>query len=246
MLRRCHALVGVAALMFVSAARGDGWWFEAEQEAPATPWILATSKAGYFGDGYLEWTGGDTRNTSSGLMAYRFEVTTPGTYIVNMRGRRDLEGVCEGAAGDECNDVYTRMNDGEAHKTMIKGTFGQWIWESRYFDDGDVSVQPATYDLQAGTNTFYLSGRSRGVKVDCFYIYREGTLPPTRPTGVAPHSRHRSRTSPNATPSCAAPVFTIKGRQISKKTAAAGVVVSTNGLFLHNPAAETGLTPGRN
>lgn len=209
----------VLVCLCAGSAIAEGWWFQAESVTPVSPWEFSTAKSGYMGEGYLYWTGGDTRNTSNGVMAYQFEVTTPGTYVVNIRGRRDQEGECDGAASDQCNDVYTRMNDGDAHKTMIKGTWGQWIWESRYITDGDVSVRPAVYDLEAGTNTFYLSGRSRGVKVDCFVIYLQGTPVPDNPslTDVAPGVSHGRAGPPVRGDMGHTGTFSLQGRRLADR-----------------------------
>lgn len=136
-------------------------------------WNFSTTNSGFSGAGYLEWLGGDKFSTPSraaDILTFTFNVTTAGKYTVWFRGRRD-QGQCgcpAGAASDACNDIYTKMNNGNWIKTMVKGSWGAWIWQNEY--EPGSSVITTVYDLSAGQHTIQVSGRSAGVKLDGFIV----------------------------------------------------------------------------
>jgi hypothetical protein len=108
---------------------------------------------------------------------YMFQVPAAGKYVIALKGRRDMEGECAGAAIDECNDVFTKVDAGEFHKTMIKGAWGEWIWEARLAEAGALTG-PAIYDLASGRHVLHLAGRSARATVDAIAIYPAGATPP--------------------------------------------------------------------
>jgi hypothetical protein len=170
-------------------------WIEAESVTPVSSWAFSKSLEGYSGTGYLEWTAGDkTAEPVAGTrgMVYSFSVSKAGTYVVELRGRRDQTGLCAGALSDACNDVFTRIDTHEWFKTMIKGPWGQWFWQSG-IETAPSTITPAHYELTAGNHTLEILGRSKGVKLDAMRIYLKGT---TAPTGPGTTSVGRSRSLP--------------------------------------------------
>lgn len=131
--RQYRILLGLV-LLLSARIQAEGYYIEAESVEPDSPWVFENIKEGYTGDGYLHWVQG---RRGEGELVYEFDITTAGTYEVWLRGRRDHEGVCEDVANDRCNDVFTKMNDGPRCKTMVKGSWGRWIWEARVAECSD-------------------------------------------------------------------------------------------------------------
>ncbi|MBN2343240.1 MAG: hypothetical protein JXX29_09735 [Deltaproteobacteria bacterium] len=159
-----------------------GVYFEVESIPPVAPWVEETIYDDYSGTSYFRWP--DVADNSNGITAnqdaalvYEFSVGTSGTYLVEVRGRRDHEGWCTDAADDACNDVWVKMDDGDWIKKMIKqGTWGEWIWDGKWEPGG--SVITTEIQLNAGRHTYRISGRSNGVKIDAVRIYLQGTIAP--------------------------------------------------------------------
>lgn len=163
----------------------SGVYIEVESVDPTSHWTEETSIGGFYGESYFNW--GDPASNTHGItgapssdgdaLHYSFTIDTPGTYLAEVRGRRDHEGWCTDAANDACNDVWSRMDEGKWTKKMIKqGTWEKWIWDGKY--EPGSSVITAEYDLSAGRHTYSLAGRSNGVKIDAIRIYLKGTTPP--------------------------------------------------------------------
>lgn len=152
-------------------------WIEAESvDRVVPPWTVETSKVGYSGNGYLFNTSDVELARSGGEIVYEFEVEEAGEYMAVIRGRRDDEGHCEDQEYDKCNDVRSAWNGGTFEKTMVKGPWGCWIWETRIelIADGVHSFKRNTAPLKPGRNTFHVGVRSSGVKLDAILIHRVG------------------------------------------------------------------------
>ncbi|MBD3334311.1 MAG: hypothetical protein GF355_02245 [Candidatus Eisenbacteria bacterium] len=163
----------------VNTPSGAALYIEAESIALADGWVLESSIDDHSGSGYLHWILGRNRKASKGRLSYEFDVPSDGRYVITLRARRDREGECKDVANDKCNDVFTEINDLGPNKTMVKGKWDQWIWQSRAIVDGE-NRRPAVYELKAGKNTLHVSGRSAGVKFDAFTVHPEGTERPEK------------------------------------------------------------------
>ena len=158
---------------------GTRFFWEVEWMEPPPPWKLRSDLAGHSGSGFFDY---GNNGRGKGEMKFRFKVTKAGKYIATIRGGRFREGSCKNSPSDHCNDVFTKMDEKMKYcKTMIKGGWDSWLWQSRIAECGDYSARPVKYDLQVGEHTFYLKGRSNGMKVDAVAVYLEGTQQPTRP-----------------------------------------------------------------
>jgi hypothetical protein len=149
---------------------------EAESVALVEDWVDESADAGYAGNGYIRWDGANFFDEpDQGTLAFRFTIDTPGEY--NLRLRMSHQGA---PAGDQENDCWTRMDAGG---TWIK-TFhpGSRIDEGFTFhsfhelDSGEF-VNPR-YTLGAGEHTFYISARSRNVKIDRVHLYLDNVADP--------------------------------------------------------------------
>lgn len=100
-----------------------------------------------------------------------------------IRGRRDNQGSCADEEYDKCNDVRTAWNGGPFEKTLVKGPWGCWIWETRIetVRDGEHIFTRNTAMLERGRNTFHLRMCSNCLKVDVILIHRFGDPLPARP-----------------------------------------------------------------
>lgn len=140
---------------------------EAEYSTLSEGWELQDEVKGYSGEGYLTWMlPTNTKAQNQGLLSYPFNINEPGNYTVKIRNFHDCEDFTE------CNDIFVKMDDGSWEKNF-NHTLSQWDWNSR--QDIDHVFSDATYELEAGTHTLYLSGRSQDFSIDKIAIFREGT-----------------------------------------------------------------------
>lgn len=158
---------------------------EIESHAVAGGWARETALAGFTGSAYYTWRGPDLFSSpGSGVLRFRFTVSTAGTWHFRIHNRHDF------ADSTEENDCFTRMDGGAWVKTF-SGTRGQWTWATNH--EFDANTKPAAqYTLSAGTHTLEFSGRSRNFSIDRFHLYRDGTADPTDT------SRPQSSTTPGA------------------------------------------------
>jgi hypothetical protein len=175
----------------VSTAQFTACWQAEDMTIPAeSDWKKSTTNTGYSETGYLEWWGGDKFSTptdAKNILSYTFTVPTAGDYTVYVRGRRDY-GQCgcpQAAASDACNDIFGKIDNGAWIKTMVKGTFGAWIWANQY-EKVHGSVVASVYTLAAGSHTFSISGRSAGVQLDGFAIIPVGATAPSGKLSCTP------------------------------------------------------------
>jgi len=149
-------------------------------------WKKSTTIDGFGGTGYLEWWGGDkfgAPQVEKNILVYTFSVPADGEYTVFVRGRRDWNkcGCPEGAASDACNDIFVKIDNDVWIKTLVKGPFGQWVWDLN-FEKIHKKVEKSKFTLTAGEHKLYIAGRSAGVMFDAIKI---GLYTQDRPTGVS-------------------------------------------------------------
>lgn len=152
---------------------------EAESIDLVEDWVYESSDAGFTGSGYIRWDGPDFFGTpGNGIIAIPFKVNTAGNYYVKLRMSH-----LGAPAGDQWNDCWMKMNDG--------GTFVKAVHPSTYIGDGftfHTTLEPSggvfespLYNIPAGENTLYLSGRSYNLRIDRIHIYKSGTPDPENP-----------------------------------------------------------------
>lgn len=153
---------------------------EAESiDLTGTDWVSESSDAGYTGNGYIRWNGADYFGTpGNGIIAIPFKVNTAGNYYVKLRMSH-----LGAPAGDQWNDTWMKMNE--------NGTFVKAVHPSTYIADGftfHTTLEPTggvfeapLYNIPAGENTVYLSGRSFNLRIDRIHIYKSGTPDPENP-----------------------------------------------------------------
>ena len=72
------------------------------------------------------------------------------------------------------------MDNGPYIKTMVKGTWEQWIWSNNYeYEHGKFA---STFELAAGTHTYKIGGRSSGVQLDGFAVVKSNAS--VKPSGM--------------------------------------------------------------
>jgi len=164
-------------------------YVEVESVNAVSPWELQTEKTGYSGAGYFFWTAGDNMGGGTGVLTYEVNLAESGKYVFDLLCRRDQKGMCEGEASDQCNDIFVDIGSGWSKK-MVKHTtedlanqiwahWDEWMWDPSWDHGPDMN-------LSAGSHTIKIAGRSKGVKIDAFRMYIEGTTPPEAPGGTDP------------------------------------------------------------
>ncbi|NRA38422.1 MAG: hypothetical protein HRU15_09800 [Planctomycetes bacterium] len=144
---------------------------QAERALLAQPGIeskfeVRTDLAGYSGDGYLYWNGGDHYQGVAGndILRYRLMINTPGRYqlrfYVSSQGaeRNDLN-----------NDAWLRMDEDKWYK-IYKASIKGFSWGGN-FDNHAQGKPPAFYDLSAGEHILQLAGRSHGFHIDRIHLF---------------------------------------------------------------------------
>jgi serine-aspartate repeat-containing protein C/D/E len=159
-----------------------GVYIEVESISPVFPWVEETSKTGYYGTGYFRWPDENDgpngiTDSQNAVLNYDFSIGTSGTYLFEVRGRRDHEGWCETAKDDACNDIWVKIDNGKWTKKMIKqNTWAAWVWDPQW--EPGSSVIKTEVNLTQGSHSYSISGRSNGVKIDAIRIYLKGTTAP--------------------------------------------------------------------
>ena len=159
----------------------------------ASGWKSRTDVTGYTGASFYEWTGGDKFNSpGSGLLEYKVQINTPGTYRFQWHSK-----VGTGTSSTEHNDSWLRIPDADdfygqksSHIVRPKGVCSgdcpngsgsggwfkiyssgttNWTWSTNTSDNDPHSIY-ARFD-QAGVYTIQISGRSNGHFLDRFVLY---------------------------------------------------------------------------
>ncbi len=230
----------VAAMGILQVFGGEcGIYFEVETQPAESPWELRTETDGYLGSGYFFWAGEDNwrEPAPEGIMSYSFSVEEKAQYVLEFRGRRNHDGVCAGEADDQCNDIFARVKEHEEWKKhMIKKMgWDAWGWEATVRHGGKKDhLVPPTGELEPGTYTVEFAGRSKGVLIDAFRIYKTGTTPPVRPcdqTSVRPADRMTQQAQTHRrSSSSSVRLYTIHGRRIGPAAQSLpGIRIETRG-----------------
>jgi hypothetical protein len=158
---------------------------EVESTPANTSWAVGTTLTGYTGSSYYTWTGSDYFGTpGNGILAYTFNIQTPGTYNFAFRNRHDF------ADSTLENDHWLKLDNGTWVKTY-SSIRGVWTWNTNHEFSATNKV-PAKYTLTAGQHTLYVSARSRGMSLDRLVFYLPGvngldaTLPQSPNTTTPP------------------------------------------------------------
>ena len=176
-----RAAWGLAATLLPAPALAQTCTFEDQgnlivmevESAPDTgQWVFETIHAGYTGDGYYRWVGGNHfNNPGNGTMSYTFEVDTAGFWQFRIRNyHTNPDDTLE-------NDVWARMDGGPWKKTFSNGagTVNNWNYVTR-FEEPDGTHPIAKYNLQAGEHTLEISARSFNYSIDRIHLYRAMTV----------------------------------------------------------------------
>lgn len=170
---------------------------EAETGNTVSGWDLNTTEAGYTGDGYITWTGGDAFNfPGSGKRIVPIEIKNPGTYRFVWRTR-----ITTGNNNTEHNDAWLRfpdaadffaVRDNDGHTVYPHGSgksptpdgsgadgwfkiymnqLGVWSWTTQT-SDNDAHQIYVRFD-QPGVYTLEVSGRSNGYSLDRMALVEE-------------------------------------------------------------------------
>ena len=141
-----------------------------------------------YGGSYLFWPGprmyeGDI--TSSNTYSFTYTVSTPGWYLISIRGRRNTTGayICvphDGNILDKCNDVYIKTQEAtptgtipQSNYWMKKMTsaynwltdFDKWTWSDKVQYAPDKGYNFYSYQ-EAGTHTIVVGPRAYDCGID--------------------------------------------------------------------------------
>lgn len=156
-------------------------------------WMRGNQLNGFDGEGYLVWNNEDSfRTPGNGVLTYKLNITTPGTYQFVWRSR-----ITQGEIQSEGNDSWLRFNDatdffGQRENSIVyprgsgktpnpegnsaDGWFkiymnrvGEWFWRSNTSDNDphDIFV---TFE-SPGIYTMEVSGRSQFHGLDRFVLF---------------------------------------------------------------------------
>lgn len=169
---------------------------EAEKDSLPTGWSVETDIEGFTGDGYMVWRGQDSFGTpGNGLISYKVNIETPGTYRFNWRSRITI-----GDDITEHNDNWLKIPDADdffatqgsssivyphgSGKTptpegagsdgwfkSYMNTVGSWKWDANTSDNDPHQIY-ATFN-EAGTYSILVAGRSNGHGIDRIVLYHE-------------------------------------------------------------------------
>ncbi len=157
---------------------------ECETVGPEAAWRIETDFAGYGGCAYLRWDGANHfNNPGNGTLTFRFQVNTPGDYLMRMHVRHD------NPDRSQENDCWVRMDGGawDKHFNNFQGSVGVWNWDSVL---ESTNAKPI-YNLTAGVHEFQVSGRSWGFKIDKISFFPQTTFgtDPNFPESERPSDR---------------------------------------------------------
>ncbi len=164
---------------------------EAEDNALAEGWSLKKEVAGYTGNGYIQWTGEETRETDKGEILYPITIDESGVYQIFARCHQD------GAIWDASNDMFVQIATSrpiegypdirkpekayvgsefdyrldkaqrQAARESLTNDWRWWIW-------GEEIRSVFRVSLEAGEHVLRITGRSHGFIIDRFAIIKAG------------------------------------------------------------------------
>ena len=166
---------------------------EAESVPAVSDWTYETSIPGYTGNGYYVWNGQDHfNNPGNGLLEYKINITTTGTYRFQWRNR-----ITQGTSTSDFNDNWLRFPDASdfwaekgGNKVYPKGTgktpnpagstsdgwfkvyvseINKWSWQTRT-SDGNPHAIYVKFDTP-GVYTMQVSARSKGHGIDRMVLF---------------------------------------------------------------------------
>lgn len=166
---------------------------EAESVPLVGDWQLQTAIPGYTGSGYYVWTGSNHfNNPGNGVLEYKVNITTTGTYRFQWRSR-----ITQGTSSSDYNDNWLRFPDASDYwaekngaKVYPKGTgktpnpagatadgwfkiymsqLNTWSWQARTYDNNPHEVF-VKFDTP-GVYTMQISARSAGHGIDRMVMY---------------------------------------------------------------------------
>ena len=156
---------------------------QAENAQLSDGWSRDSSIAGFTGDSYIRWNGGNRFNSKGeGELVYGFNITTAGVYQVSLRSYNTASEVTEN------NDVWMSTSGGDVSgreptsgwRKVFMSASKQWVdWIN--VDNGiDNQNRYFTY-FNEGANEVRLSGRSNGYLIDSITVTLSGSQAPTAP-----------------------------------------------------------------
>ncbi len=159
-----NSLVAQPTLPLTFTDPGNVVVMEMESQEPIGGWVEESIVSGYGGDSYFRWNGPDLFQTpNQGTLTFRFEVSTPGTYLIRQHVRHD-----DPDSSME-NDCWARLDGGDWEKLFHNGGaagVGIWTYNSRYESTNDFPK----HFLNPGVHTWQVSGRSKNFKIDRIHV----------------------------------------------------------------------------
>jgi hypothetical protein len=169
---------------------------EFEKVKDENNWQRGSSIDGYDGEGYLLWSNPDSFQTpGNGILTYKLNITTTGTYLFIWRSR-----IAHGESQSEANDSWLRFKDasdfyGRQGNSIVypKGIgkspnpngssaagwfkiymnrLGEWFWRSNTSDNDPHDIY-VTFS-SPGIYTMEVSGRSQHHALDRFLLFKNG------------------------------------------------------------------------
>ncbi len=146
---------------------------EAESVPRPDLWKFLTVEPGYTGAGYLRYTGPDQLfNPGVDIIEYNFVVENAGMYGMVMQMSH-----LGSPAGDQQNDVWSRMDEGgtwikalHPFSQMNNGFTMHTQWALK--ENGVEVFRNPEYFLTAGVHTFFVAARSFNVRVDRIHFWK--------------------------------------------------------------------------
>ncbi len=137
---------------------------EMESQQPIGDWVEESIVSGYGGDSYFRWNGPNLFGTPNvDTLTFNFELSAADTYVIRMHVRHDNPDWTEG------NDCWVRLDGGTWEKVYNNtgpGSVGVWSFDALYDDTDSLPI----HDLDAGTHTFEVSGRSTDFLIDRIHV----------------------------------------------------------------------------
>ncbi len=147
-----------------------------------------TTMVGSMGDGWIEWNGKQLLKTTiedadaNGLIAYKFEIKTPGTYTLNLRSKQ-YSTVESSDAGNDCFIKFAtgtplEMMSSETNLytiTKLTKVWSQkrdaWYWNTTFELKHHDFVGNPKVEYDAGIHEIWVAGRSKGYALDRFVLF---------------------------------------------------------------------------